>query len=270
MEQKFKYPLIKAFTKPFSDVVDHMKFFAALTFGTAFVLTLLAYAFGKTFLCSVSSFNALIHCNESAEAYITYFFLKLFILSSFLKIWYDKIYLNKEINKTYFKNNIKRFIFFFIGFILFIILNLCPIFSFYLLVLRVPNPVWQAEIGYFTVVSTGFIVPFVMLRFYANLAELIEGENFKNFKQTAENTCYQFSKILVSFAFVVVFSLVLSVSTIGTLRMHIFGNIPFYNLFSEYVFALMTLLIATLFINFIRVQKEIFLQDDFIGKKNTN
>ena len=258
MEQKFKYPFIKAISKPFADITDHFKIFVGFSSMAAFALTLSAYLFGQTFLCGVSSLYPQITCAQNTILYIPYFILKFLILSIFLKTWYDGIYLNKQINKTYLKQNVLTFLKFFGGLILFVALNMLPILSLYLLLIRIPNPVWQAEIGYFTFVSIGFIVPFVMLRFYANLGLLIEGGQYKNFKMIIENTKYQSAKILLSFAFVVLFLLVCFVSAVGTLRTHISGNIYIYNLFSEFVYEWVSVFISTLLINFIHTQREIF------------
>lgn len=258
MSNQFKYPILKAFSKPFWDVTDNLKIFGVYSFITALMMVVLAFIFHQTFLCSFLSDNSKITCSGNVVLYMVYVCLKILLLSVYLRIWYDKIYLQKNIDIKYIKQNFIRFLTFWCGIVIFLGANMLPIMSFYLLAKRVPNPVWQAELGYFTVVSIGFIIPFIMLRFYTNLAELIEAERFNNFKSVAQKTAYQFSKILFSFALLMMTAMSLFLVVTGNLRAHIGTNIYVYNLFAEFAFEWSFILIATLFINFIRTQKEIF------------
>ncbi|MBR2299868.1 MAG: hypothetical protein IJ870_04770 [Alphaproteobacteria bacterium] len=130
--------------------------------------------------------------------------------------------------------------------------------SLYLLLVRNPNPVWQIELIYFSFVSLGFVLPFASLCFYSNLALLIENEPWCNFKQIYQKTRFKLSKIFFSFAVVLGFCLLLFMSVNNSLKANIFEPFFVYNTISEYLFELTILLIFTLVLNFIRVQKEIF------------
>ncbi len=256
MEKKFKYPIIKSSMRPFWYITDRIKTFMTLSFVFTFIMVFLSYTFGQTFLCSVSEYRNAVGCLENLWAYALYMVLKLFVLSVFLRIWYDTAYMQKKVSEEYFKENKVAFIKFFVCMVLFILWNLLPTLSSYLLLIRVPNPVWQREVLYFTVVSIGFVLPIISLRFYANLAEFIEQANWKNFKQVYKKTQYQFPRMLISTLFVFIFAFIAFIGIMSNLRTHIAGNIHVYNLFAEIVFEWTVLLISTLIINMIRVQKE--------------
>jgi hypothetical protein len=185
--------------------------------------------------------------------------LKLFILSVFIKIWYDNIYLKRQIDRAYFKNHISDLFKTFGIVIGFCLLNALPILSLVLLLYRQPNPVWQIEITYFTFVSIGFLIPFILARFYTNIAELIEGTDYKNFKEVYSQTSFKTGKIVLALTFILFLSLLLFVLAQSNLKIHIFEPLIIYNIMAEFIFEITILFIATLFFNFIRVQKELVI-----------
>lgn len=56
----------------------------------------------------------------------------------------------------------------------FFLLNLAPVLSFYLLLIREPNPDAAIEVAYFACVSVGFLVPFAVMRFYSLFGLAVE------------------------------------------------------------------------------------------------
>jgi len=255
---KQKYPFFKALTKPFTDIFDNFKMFLLYAGGAAVFLTLLSFAFSQTFLCSVSPFDSQISCSQNFQGYFIYFALKLLSVCVFLRLWYDVIYLEKKVDFSYFKNRFLSFLSFFFYTVIFLILNALPALSLALLVARVPNPNFVIELCYFTVVSLGFVVPFVLIRFYKNLACLIEGLPFTDFKKTLVQTSFKTSKIVFSFVLVLALCLFLFLTIVGNLRLHVFMPLMAYNIFAEFLFELVAVFIFTVFIGFIRTQKEIF------------
>lgn len=257
MDSQFKYPILKTFAKPCWDITDHIKTFGLYSLIATLLVTFLGLIFKQTLLCTVMGMEFQIPCDNSLTLYGIYFFFKLLVITVFLKTWYDAIYLKTKINIDYFKNHIIGFFKFFGSTIIFLLLNMSPILSLYLLIRRVPNPIWWVEALYFTLVSTGFIVPLVVLRFYAVLADLIEGNGFKNLSLIAKKTSGQFGKILFSFGLLLFMCLLLFLLTTGFLRAHIGGNLYFYNILSEFIFSWILVLNSTLMLNFVRNQKEL-------------
>ncbi len=256
MEQK--YPFFKALIKPFSDIFDHFKLFLFYGGGAAIFLTLLSFVFSQTFLCTISPFNLQMSCSQNIKGYFIYFALKLLLVCVFLRLWYDIIYLAKKVDLFYFKNRLLGFLRFFFYVIVFLILNALPALSLVLLIARVPNPNFVIELCYFTVVSLGFLVPFALIRFYKNIACLIEGLPFTDFKKTFVQTSFKTSKIVFSFILMLAFCLLLFLTVVGNLRLHIFSPLMAYNIFAEFLFELTLIFVVSVFIGFIRTQKEIF------------
>lgn len=253
-----KYPFLKAVSRPITDIADHFNFFILAGGFSALCLLALSFLFSQTFLCTLAQYSQQEMCSQNIVSYFFYFILKIFFLSVFLKTWYDHIYLKKQINITYFKTGFLSFLKITLCFILYLLICCLPILSLYLLIDRVPNPNWLIELCYFTFVSLGFIVPFILIRFYADLACLIEGESFMPFKELYKATCYKTSKIVLSFLLVLAFCFLLFLTINGGLRSHIFEPVWFYNIFAEFLFEVAILLILTIVVGFIRMQKEIF------------
>jgi len=258
MNQKTsKYPILKAISQPFLILTDNFCTFAKMGAVTAFILFLISFIFAQSFLCMLPNLKSNIHCGSNVLAYILYILIKLFILSSFLRVWTDCIFLNKSINIPYFKQNIWRFVQFFGFFLLFLFINSMPLFSLYFIIIRVPNPVWQIELLYFLFVSLGFLIPFVLLRFYKNIALFIKNMPCLDFKKTYTETNFQLSRIFFAFSIILALCYFFFLTINSNLKLHIFTPLYLYNMLSEYIFECTILCVLTILINFIMVQEEI-------------
>ena len=119
--------------------------------------------------------NIYFFCSASQGWYLVYLFVKIFLISAFLVRWYDGAFLNRDYSwKNVFLPTSRDFTTAALV-CFYLLLNMAPLLSFYLLYVRVPNPDWVVEITYFAVVSIGFVVPFVLMRFYALLAVFLNG-----------------------------------------------------------------------------------------------
>jgi len=253
-----KYSIFRAFCKPITDLTDNCLSFLRICLSAAFILTVLALVFGQPYGCTTPSFQDQTFCSNNLLVYIIYIVFKLFLISVFLRTWYDAVYLQKNINISYFKLNLFRFLKLFAIFVFFIFLNLMPILSVSLLLIRVPNPDFRIELVYFSVVSIGLFIPFVLLRFYTNLAEYLEDLPFKNFGEVASKTRFKLSKIFFSFSIILAFCLFLFLTVNNALKVYTFKPFFLYNIIAEFFFELTVLILSILIINFIRVQKESF------------
>lgn len=253
-----KYSFFKSFSKPILDITDNFLTFLKYASVTALFLIILSFIFGQSFLCMFLNIaeKTNLYCSNDA-LYFAYLIFKLFILSIFSKVWYDRIYLKRTINTGYFKSHIPDLFKTFGILFLFCLLNTLPILSLVLLLYREPNPVWQIETVYFTVVSIGFLIPFLLTRFYTNIAEMIEGTDYKNFKEIYKRTSFKMGKITLALTFILFLSLFLFVVVQSNLKIHVFEPLTFYNILAEFIFELTIIFITTMFLNFIRVQKEL-------------
>jgi len=257
-EKANKYPVFKAFSNPVIMLIDHLKAFGILGGISALALLIVSFVFAQSFVCLVPDLRPQSYCGADILTYIFYILVKFFIISSFLRMWADVVFLKKSLNFAYFKQNISRYFKFFGIFLAFLLINSLPAVSLYFIIKRVPNPVWQIEILYFLFMSLGFIIPFVLLRFYTNLALFISDKPCLNIKQVYEKTNFKSSKIFLAFSLVLAFCLFFFLTINTNLKAHIFTPIGLYNILAEYIFECALLVVATLMFNFIMVQKEIF------------
>jgi len=253
-----KYPLLQSFSKSFSDVLNNFWLFFkyAAVFGVVFCG--LAVLFKQTFLCSSESMPAFFTCSHNVSLYVLYLLIKTFLLAVFIKIWYDTLFLKQTPTCANLSRKFRVFFKIFGGIIVFLGLNIAPAVSFTLLSIREPNPVWQREICYFLVVSIGFWAPFLLMRFYANFAALIEGVPLIKFSTLWQHTTLKTSKIVLSFVLVALAVLMIFILSISLLRNHVSGNLILYNLFAEFVCGLVLLFITAVLVNFMKFQKDLF------------
>ena len=256
-EKEKKYPVLRAFSKPVAILVDYFKAFAVLGGAGALVLVLLSFAFGQSFVCMLPKVRGDSYCGENLPVYMLYVFTKFFVIAVFLRVWGDRVFLNKNINMDYFKKNIGRFLRFFGVLLAFLLINILPAFALYFMIVRVPNPIWQIEILYFVFMSLGFVIPFVLLRFYRNIALFVLDEPYLGLKETYVKTNFKCSRIFLSFSIVLTMCLVLFLVVNANLKAYIFEPLMVYNFVSEYIFEAAVLVVATLIFNFITVQKEV-------------
>lgn len=257
-----KYRIFQAIGKSFYMTTDYFKFFLKLSGIFALAMSVLSFIFMQSFGCLVSGVQDKIVCGENVAGYVAYIVLKFFAVAVFLRVWADKIYLKKDITLIYFKESGLRFVKFFGFIVAFLALNVMPFLSLYLLIIRTPNPIWQIEILYFFVVSVGFFVPFVLMRFYKNIGLWIEGLGFSDFKKTYRQTNFQTSRILTAFTVVLAFCLFLFLILQGYLKHSVFEPLFLYNILAEYVFEWVILFVASIMFNFIMIQKDMLPEED--------
>lgn len=259
-EQKIlenKYSMLKSIVKPFWLVTDNLGMF--LTVGTFFsmLMMVLSYLFGHTYLCLFNlSVQDEISCSSDAYSYVPYILLKLLIISMFITVWVDSVFMKKNINEKYGLQNWRGFLRNYAVLCLFIFLNLLPVVSGFLLLVRVPNPQWLIELAYFTVISIGFVVPFILMRFYGVLAKLLNGGTWNGWKQAWDATSGHGIKIIFSVTVMFIFCMLLLISVNGVFQTAGKTMPEVYNMAAELLFNIMTLLICAMFVNYLEVQKE--------------
>ena len=260
-DNKKKYFVIQSFMKPFWIVFDNLKTFLLQGLLFSGVVVLLSYLMGQKYLCFFNQQMAEnMYCPEMNTWYFPYLLLKLLIIAVFINVWYDTVFKNVQINKEYFKSGLKKIWKTFVLLLVFIAINFLPVISSLLLLFRVPNPIWQIEQLYFTVVSTGFLAPFLLIRFYGLFAEFLAGHNWKQFKIMWHKTSGSAMKIVLSCALLFLVGILMLIVFIGFFKSEV--NLPpeIYNIWAEFVFAFVNCFIIVLLINFFEVQREEFLK----------
>lgn len=254
-----RIPVTQLIFRPFGILADRFGLLLRLAALFALPMTLLAIFMGFSYVCFTDYRNAYFFCSDSQGGYLVYLFAKIFLISTFFARWYDGAFLNRDYNwKNVFLPTARDFIT--AALICFyLLLNMAPLLSFYLLYIRVPNPDWVVEITYFAVVSVGFLVPFVLMRFYALLAVFLNGgQKVSPAWLWARSKGNNLGIILSLFMIIIVILFVLVYFQHGIARIE-----PAYADWSgtaaEYFYNLLLLMLISLVINNCQVQKEYLL-----------
>lgn len=258
-EEAKKYSVAKAIINPLWALSNNLGTFVLLGSLFALLLVGLAYLFGQTYVCAFQIEAAeKMSCHEgNAYVYFPYLLCKIAIIAAFITMWYDKVFLQEKFDQSYMLGLGKKYLRNLAVLFAFIGLNLVPAVSVVLLLFRVPNPVWQIELAYFTVVGFGFLVPLVLMRFYALFAQLLAGGGLKNIKQIWQAAEGNNLKIIVAVAALFMINIIFLTGTYSFLRQANVLPPAIYNFTAEFVYDIFTLLIIALSVNFMQSQKNI-------------
>lgn len=227
----------------------------------AFVISLIYIFGGESLYCYLGQLGYENICSFSLLAFIAVRIVILYLISVFAVryyqiMWQDKPLSLKQLFKPLFLD-VRSFL----SSIVFFTINSIALISWYLLKIRIPNPDWRIELCYFGVVSIGFLVPFILLRFYPLLASIWSGNKIPDIwniwqKSRGNNMLLILSiglwVFLWSFSSSVLFREIEAVS----------AQLSYWGLFlGEYIYNFMFLAIISCFINNCALQYS-FLQED--------
>ena len=256
-----KYSIVKSFMQPFWTITDYLKTFIQQGLIFSLIMVIISYIFNQKYACVFNkNFAHTDSCINSTYLYVPYLLVKIGLMAVFVNLWYAVIYKNEVITKDYFKSSWKKFIKTFGFLIAYLVFNLIPLLSVLLLIFRVPNPNWKIELLYFTIVSIGFLFPFLLMRIYSLLALFLEGKNWKEFKKAWNKTKGYSMKIVLSCTLLFFVNMLVMVLTTEVLSDLHGLPIWFYNIYAEILFSLMNYFIVLTVVNFFEVQKKIFLE----------
>ena len=167
---------------PYLLFMDNTRCFFRLGGIYALILSVVALLFKNGFGCSIAEMRAGGYCAASSLPIVLSFLTGMFVMVMFCRRWCRFCLLRQPWNWREVlrpgRDDVKLY-----GLLLlFIALSLISVLSFYLLYIRVPNPDWRIELVYFGVVSLGFLVPLLLIRFYALFAFLMSGEKMPTLK----------------------------------------------------------------------------------------
>lgn len=247
---KITYSIFKAIAKPFWLISNKLGFFAGLSILFASVLSGLSLLFSTVFHCSFTN-EAETLCASFSTAYFFYLCTKTLIVILFIRSWIESLD-NAKVNTAYLTQTLNGVFKTFLCLLIFVIFNTLPLISAYILFIRQPNPVWQIELLYFTVVGLGFLTPFLLMRFYAYLGEQLENKYHDSFWASWHNTQGFLFKILLSIGVLYIFVLALYISA----NSPTLAENGFIGSFIENIAFLLGIALTS---NFMLIQRQIFL-----------
>ena len=251
-DKHFKIPFLKLMSLPFIILIDKFKTFMQLGGIYAMIISLLSLAFGNSYMCSIGVAESEF-CFRSYLTWVIYFILQYFILLNFCIMWYQVVFMKKTVRwKDVFdfhKTRLKS-----MGVLTcFALLNLVPLLSLYILMIRVPNPNVTLELIFFGFVSIGFIIPFVAMRFYSLFAFAVENEKFPTLKEIYKLTEGNILRLLLAL-FVIFFLMMFSIVNYY-LMIKSGSHGMWMELSSEFCYNMLILFLTNLFISHCYLQK---------------
>lgn len=255
-------PVSRLMFGPFGIFADNLKNFLQLGAVFAFFLFVWMLLCGFSVACAVAEWKSSLLCavNPDRSIYI-YLPVKVFLATFFMAVWYRRVFQNGALSLKEVLLPHKRDFKFFVFVLVFMLLNAVPLLSFYLLASRVPNPDWRVEAAYFTVVAVGFLVPFVLMRFYALFAFAAGGEGWPPLPLLWRKTEGNMLKILLSLFMLFILLAMVMVNYAAAMTRLISAGEIIPILISEYVYGFVFLILAALAINHCAVQKELLFPE---------
>ncbi len=200
-----KMPFMKMIMSPIQNLFSNIKTFLYISVFCGLITSLISVVLGIDMSCLLNISIANNSCNVSELAIVIATLLKT-LLFFFCIIWYA-VSLDKQCwqnPKRIFLAG-KKLLFAFGGLVLFLIINLCPLFSLGLMYIRVPNENWKIEVFVFAFFFILMLLPIVLLRFYSIFWDLISFNNPQSVKKVWQQTSGNGTKLLaVSFLWLIV------------------------------------------------------------------
>lgn len=249
-----RMPAIKLAYLPFGLLVDNFVLFVKLGALFALLISIVSWIFGYTYICSLS-IPSDFPCTLDDSYLPIYILLKYFLLFWFAVKWYQ-LALDKEAWNWRKFFSVSRNGLVAMGILaLFFLLNLTPLLSFYLLLQRVPNPDVVVEVSYFALVSVGFLIPFVLMRFYSLFGLAVDGCQLPSWREIWRRTRGNMLRILIALFLIFFLMLFIVLNFYLNMRGYDYNHALWVGISSEFVYDLLLLLLISLFINHCYVQK---------------
>ncbi len=258
-----KMPLFKLCFEPLGLFVDNFKQLFLLIAFYGLLATAVSFAFGFPYACfSPSSLGQKLYCSSSNALYAAYLVIKILLFAKF----FERVY---ALNLKTLSLKLKELVSFGrkelkISALLSvcILLNLLPLVSLAVLAARVPNPDWVVETFFFGVVSTGFFVPFIIMRFYGVFGLAAENKPLVSLAEIWRLTAGNGLKILLGLFVILIFTSFLLGGFNSNVRAISAANGFYTSFVSELLYNVILFTLFALFVN------HCFMQHKFIfGEK---
>ena len=257
-----KMSFVKLAFAPFAVLVDNFQKVFVLTGFYAVILSVLSLATGFGYICKYSQMKDIqFYCSESKIMLAVYYFLTLFLFSLYTVKYYSSLFKKTPLSIKDLVLIDRKVLKAFLLFLLFIATYFLPFVSLYLLVIRVPNPNWVVETVYFAVVSIGFIIPFLMMRFYSYIAFFAEGEKIPKVKDLWILTSGNGIKILFSMLLIFILVVFILFQFYVNFMKSVDENVIYVGIISTFLYNFVMLMVFSIFINHCAMQKQIIFKD---------
>ncbi len=251
---------------PIDVFLKHLKQLVVLGALFAVFISILSFSTGNSIGCSFNSPEGAYPyaCTaEESAARIVFLLLRLLIIVVFARTWYRAAFTEE---KTFTNDTLVisvRDWKLYAATLFFLLLNLLPVISMILLVQRVPNPDWKIESLYFAVVSCGFWLPIIAVRFYGVLAFIIKGQKIPSPLMFLRRTKDNVLKILLSLFFIVLCCSIMAIVSTNGLKTIFSYNYLLMGIICEFLYNIVFLAVVALISCYIVcMQQEVFANEE--------
>ncbi len=258
-----KMPIMALLFRPFAVFADKFRLLVAVSGVLGLLTAVLATLLGFNYACmSLETSSQFFFCSGSETAYLLNLCLKTFLIALFIQKWYEIAFLGRPFSfSELLRVDAKTFKTVAL-LILFILLNMFPALSFYVLYVRVPNPDWVVEITFFAFVSLGFLVPFVVMRFYSVFALFLGNEPVPSLKLIWRRGSGNNFRIILALFVIIVIMMMILINMYAGLRNIEDGYVNYVGIVGEFVYDTVFLMLLSLLVNHAYVQKQLLFGDN--------
>ncbi len=261
-----KYPFLQIILEPYLFSLDNFKKIVRISAVYALLLSIVYVLGSQHVFCMFSEYRTNgEYCTGSLLLFIIVHLIAFVLMSSFAYRWYNACFNDYPINIKWLLRPSVQDIKAVISFLIFILLNAISLLSYFLLAIRVPNPDWRIELIYFAIISIGFLVPFILTRFYSIIAFILSQEKIPPLTEIWKKSSGNGLRVLLSliiYFMCCVFSLSAYTRSINLPSME---NSFFFIFAGEYFFNFISLLLISVFVNLCYLQKHLLFGEQDHG-----
>ena len=216
-EQKIK--LRNLLWVPLKELFVNFKEFFVLSLIFSFFMTIVSLLSNNSIICGITfSAQSITTCAAPNElSFLLFHIFRFIIITFYIKGYYNYVIEHQpmDFSKMFVPSWHDAKILSVLVFFIFI--NFVPAVSYYILLMREPNPDWIIESLYFTFISIGFVLPFLAILYYVIFAYIIEGKKCPSFKQISAAVFDNAGKIIISTLFTITIGLLVIIYYIGAI-----------------------------------------------------
>lgn len=266
LAQKQLLPPLKLAYFPFTYAIDNFMDLLKLASLFALIIGAISLAMGFAYICGLPILLKF-YCANSILLFAFHVLIKYFLLFFFAVKWYELISKQKSLNLSFLLSLDLKTIKAIGALALMWGLNLVPFISFYLLMIRDPNPDVTIEIIYFGIVSIGFLVPFVVLRFYSIFGLILDGVPLPSLQSIWERTKGNSLRIIIALFLIFIIASFTFLNFYLNMQSYDYKHPLWVGISSEFVYEMILLILTALFIGHVYAQKY-FLYGDVNERKD--
>lgn len=269
-EGTVRFPLAQIIFGPYMLFIEKFKFFVYTGGIYALLMSLIYLLGGQSLFCSYRNFSLPEICADNLFQYIGTRLIMLAVISCYCVRYYKTVWMQQPFTLRAMFTPQKTDFYSLSAFVIIILLNAIAAVSWYLLSIREPNPDWRIELTYFGFVAIGFLVPFIVLRFYCTLAYIWQNEKIPPLWQIWKKTRGNGLRLLVAAS--LCFLLILFGLSAISARLNLLAeNSSIYIVVGgEFIFNLTMLILVSCFVNFCGIQKLFLMEGNENEKTNLN